>query len=353
MLRPKLSHDANCAVAALGVGALMLAIPASAVALAAGQALASPAPQSASDPYAVAARSRTDSDVGRARARRPPRTRARPSCSSSHAGRRPRLEPARLDDRRRTGRVQADRTRCGAPARSGWSMTLRRVADAVRAPDGSTAWRERDQQRRAGRTSQPLMRVPTRQSAFSAAKRSTFAGGCCRPFRVARSVSRAAERCVAHARHRAHRLRAVVRAALRRGRPGQARLRVRFGGDRLNARVDRDAGQMTVYRQAGASWYNDGGNTACGFHAQYGVANRSLPCGTKVVFRYGGRAVTATVDDRGPYVGGRDWDLNQNTAARPRVRRRRRRSGPASSAARARTPHACGGPAWLVTSGAS
>jgi rare lipoprotein A (peptidoglycan hydrolase) len=25
--------------------------------------------------------------------------------------------------------------------------------------------------------------------------------------------------------------------------------------------------------------------------------------------------VTATVDDRGPYVGGRDWDLNQNTAA--------------------------------------
>jgi rare lipoprotein A (peptidoglycan hydrolase) len=39
-----------------------------------------------------------------------------------------------------------------------------------------------------------------------------------------------------------------------------------------------------------------------------------LPCGTKVEFRHDGRSVTATVDDRGPYVGGRDWDLNQNTA---------------------------------------
>ena len=71
---------------------------------------------------------------------------------------------------------------------------------------------------------------------------------------------------------------------------------------------------MTVYRAAEASWYVDAGNTACGFHAQYGVANRTLPCGTKVAFRLGGRSVTATVDDRGPYVGGRDWDLDQSTA---------------------------------------
>jgi rare lipoprotein A (peptidoglycan hydrolase) len=33
-----------------------------------------------------------------------------------------------------------------------------------------------------------------------------------------------------------------------------------------------------------------------------------------VTFAYAGRVVTATVDDRGPYVGGRDYDLNQNTA---------------------------------------
>jgi rare lipoprotein A len=70
-----------------------------------------------------------------------------------------------------------------------------------------------------------------------------------------------------------------------------------------------------VFTQSVASWYSDGGSTACGFHATYGVANRSLPCGTKVAFRHGGRTVNATVDDRGPFVGGREWDLNQNTAS--------------------------------------
>jgi hypothetical protein len=95
----------------------------------------------------------------------------------------------------------------------------------------------------------------------------------------------------------------------------QEPVRVTFAGDHLNGRSTASVGQMTVYREAGASWYNDGGNTACGFHADYGVANRTLPCGTKVSLRYNGRSVTATVDDRGPYVGGRDWDLNQNTAS--------------------------------------
>jgi len=99
------------------------------------------------------------------------------------------------------------------------------------------------------------------------------------------------------------------------GGAGQQLMRVRFAGDRLNAHSTATAGQLTVFRAAVASWYNDGGNTACGFHAGDGVANRTLPCGTKVTFRYGGRTVTATVDDRGPYIGGRDWDLNQNTAA--------------------------------------
>ena len=99
------------------------------------------------------------------------------------------------------------------------------------------------------------------------------------------------------------------------GSAGQQLIRVRFAGDRLNGRSTAPAGQMTAFRTAVASWYNDAGSTACGFHAGYGVANRTLPCGTKVEFRYAGRSVTATVDDRGPYVGGRDWDLNQNTAA--------------------------------------
>jgi hypothetical protein len=90
---------------------------------------------------------------------------------------------------------------------------------------------------------------------------------------------------------------------------GTERLRVRF------AHTTAGSGRVTVYRQTVASWYNDGGGTACGFHAGMGVANKTLPCGTKVTFVYGGRRVTATVDDRGPFVAGREWDFNQNTAA--------------------------------------
>ena len=63
-----------------------------------------------------------------------------------------------------------------------------------------------------------------------------------------------------------------------------------------------------------ASWYYDAGNTASGYHSYYGVANKYLPFGTKVRFAYRGRRVTAVVDDRGPYISGRTWDLNQNVA---------------------------------------
>lgn len=98
--------------------------------------------------------------------------------------------------------------------------------------------------------------------------------------------------------------------------PGTGRrLRVVFAGDRQNARSTGGAGEMTLFEPTLASWYEDAGTTACGYHAGLGVANRTLPCGTKVQLRRGGRTVTATVDDRGPYVGGRDYDLNQNTAA--------------------------------------
>lgn len=64
-----------------------------------------------------------------------------------------------------------------------------------------------------------------------------------------------------------------------------------------------------------ASWYSDAGQTASGFHATYGVANLSLAFGTRVQFVYHGRQIEGVVDDRGPYVGGRTWDLNQNVAA--------------------------------------
>jgi hypothetical protein len=98
------------------------------------------------------------------------------------------------------------------------------------------------------------------------------------------------------------------------GGTGRHRLRVLFSGNRRARHAKAGAGTLTVLTPAVASWYDDGGDTACGFHANYGVANKVLPCGTKVTFEYHGRTVTATVDDRGPFVAGRDWDLNQNTA---------------------------------------
>ncbi|MDQ6778972.1 MAG: septal ring lytic transglycosylase RlpA family protein, partial [Actinomycetota bacterium] len=92
-------------------------------------------------------------------------------------------------------------------------------------------------------------------------------------------------------------------------------VRVSFPGDARNAAVSTLGRKLISLHPALASWYQDGGNTACGFHAGYGVASPYLPCGTKITFAYHGQNVTAVVDDRGPFVGGRQFDLNQNTAA--------------------------------------
>jgi len=95
---------------------------------------------------------------------------------------------------------------------------------------------------------------------------------------------------------------------------GTTPIRVAFSGSRRARAVSAAAGKIVALDPIIASWYYDAGNTACGFHATYGVANKTLPCGTKVTLSYGGRTVVATVDDRGPYVYGRTYDLNQNTA---------------------------------------
>jgi rare lipoprotein A (peptidoglycan hydrolase) len=63
-----------------------------------------------------------------------------------------------------------------------------------------------------------------------------------------------------------------------------------------------------------ASWYYDAGRTASGWHAYYGVANLFLAFGTRVLVAFHGRSVEAVVDDRGPYVYGRTFDLNENVA---------------------------------------
>ncbi len=59
-----------------------------------------------------------------------------------------------------------------------------------------------------------------------------------------------------------------------------------------------------------ASWYYDAGSTACGFHATYGFASLFLPCGAQITMRGPGGTVVATMEDHGPYVGGRTFDLN-------------------------------------------
>lgn len=65
-----------------------------------------------------------------------------------------------------------------------------------------------------------------------------------------------------------------------------------------------------------ASWYGPGfyGNrTACGqtyTPASWGIAHKTLGCGTTVSITHAGRTVSAPVIDRGPYIAGREVDLS-------------------------------------------
>lgn len=109
-------------------------------------------------------------------------------------------------------------------------------------------------------------------------------------------------------------LRSVVRA------PGSRYVRLTFAGDRANAGAVQRIGQLSGYRPALASRYDMYGSAlACGGALGYDslvVAHRTLPCGTKLRIRYHGRSVTATVRDRGPYSGGREFDLAGAVARR-------------------------------------
>lgn len=94
------------------------------------------------------------------------------------------------------------------------------------------------------------------------------------------------------------------------------RVRVVFAGDDHDRGVKRYLGHLRSYRLAGASWYGGGGSLACGGELTsytMGVANKTLPCGTVVTLRYGGREVSVPVVDRGPYVAGREFDLTEAT----------------------------------------
>ena len=127
--------------------------------------------------------------------------------------------------------------------------------------------------------------------------------------------------------------RTVARATTREGGAFSTTYRVRTIG-RLGLRVRladapptasvaaAETGRVTAYRRAYASWYGPGlyGNRlACGGRlstSTIGVAHKTLPCGTRLTLRHRGRVVNARVIDRGPYVGGREFDLTSATKNR-------------------------------------
>ena len=110
----------------------------------------------------------------------------------------------------------------------------------------------------------------------------------------------------------------VLRARFRRALTAPAR--VESGGE------TRRLGRLNVYRLASASWYGPGlyGNhLGCGGRlapGRLGVAHKTLPCGSRVTLRHRGRTVRVRVIDRGPYAGGREYDLTEATARELRFR---------------------------------
>lgn len=75
-----------------------------------------------------------------------------------------------------------------------------------------------------------------------------------------------------------------------------------------------------AWQTARVSWYgpNFYGNTMAGGGTltpdSMVVAHRSMDFGTKIEFRYNGRTCVAVVQDRGPFIAGRVFDLGPGTA---------------------------------------
>ena len=102
-------------------------------------------------------------------------------------------------------------------------------------------------------------------------------------------------------------------------RAGQYSVRAVVGQSGAHAASGLPAITVTVYRPAVATLYGPGfygHRTACGKilrKATIGVANRTLPCGTRVAVYYGGQMLIVPVIDRGPYANGANWDLTMAT----------------------------------------
>lgn|SRR5262249_37213718 len=66
-----------------------------------------------------------------------------------------------------------------------------------------------------------------------------------------------------------------------------------------------------------ASWYNEGQRTASGERfnpSAMTAAHRMLPFGTRVRVCRTGRCVVVRINDRGPFIRGRDIDLSEAAA---------------------------------------
>ena len=81
--------------------------------------------------------------------------------------------------------------------------------------------------------------------------------------------------------------------------------------ERPSVATDKVAGRTG---RALVSWYGTGLGTASGERFDPGAltfANKTMPFGTQVTFCHDGRCVTARCNDRGPFVGGRLFDLSR------------------------------------------
>lgn len=98
-----------------------------------------------------------------------------------------------------------------------------------------------------------------------------------------------------------------------------------FGAAQYGGALQYGAAEVPLYDVAGgqtmmASYYDyshTGSLTASGVSfdpAGFTAAHKTLPFGTQLLVSYGGRSVQVTVNDRGPFVAGRDIDLSQAAA---------------------------------------
>ncbi len=98
-----------------------------------------------------------------------------------------------------------------------------------------------------------------------------------------------------------------------------------FGATQYGGDLQYGAAEVPLYDVAGgqimmASYYDyshTGNLTASGVPfdpAGFTAAHKTLPFGTQLRVGYGGNSTVVTVNDRGPYVDGRDVDLSQAAA---------------------------------------